>query len=275
MAAATSAERRNLLAPESVTRLSTHVQELRADMWEITMGDAVPAFVHANGPAKVVTYNFLLEKGAKVQSQLVTRRPVDRSGSELQDKHDLADFFDLTGVRSRGLPAHQKEAPVLDFFARPVLTTWTLLKMTTTVRQGGSAYLHRRYVVCGLQNWDGTQACEKSNIAPRQLCPARGGEHKTTLPPPAQGAKLRNFGACTCGHQNYLMGDRWCSHVPGAKLRNFGPHTCGHQRSPARSVGAYTCGPQSYVTLLLTRVDPNVCPTGWTLGSSGVRTKVT
>ena len=44
-------------------------------MWEITMGDAVPAFVHANGPAKVVTYNFLLEKGAKVQSQLVTRRP--------------------------------------------------------------------------------------------------------------------------------------------------------------------------------------------------------
>ena len=46
------------------------------------MGDAVPAFVHANGPAKVITYNFLLEKGAKVQSQLVTRRPVDRSGSE-------------------------------------------------------------------------------------------------------------------------------------------------------------------------------------------------
>ena len=105
MAAATSAERRNLLAPESVTRLSTHVQELRADMWEITMGDAVPAFVHANGPAKVVTYNFLLEKGAKVQSQLVTRRPVDRSGSEFQDKHDLADLFDLTPLGKSCLKA--------------------------------------------------------------------------------------------------------------------------------------------------------------------------
>ena len=100
-----TAERRNLLAPESVTRLSTHVQELRADMWEITMGDAVPAFVHANGPAKVVTYNFLLEKGAKVQSQLVTRRPVDRSGSEFQDKHDLADLFDLTPLGKSCLKA--------------------------------------------------------------------------------------------------------------------------------------------------------------------------
>ena len=81
----------------------------------------------------------------------------------------------------------------------------------------------------------------------------RAGEGKTTLVEAAQGAKLSNFGAFTCGHQNYLAGDRWCSHVPGAKLLNFGPHTCGHQRSPARSVGAYTCGPQSYVTLLLTR----------------------
>ena len=101
------------------------------------------------------------------------------------------------------------------------------------------------------------------------------GETKTPLVHTVHGAKLRNFGACTCGYQNHLAGDRWYSRVPGAKLRNFGPHTCGHQRSPERSVGAYTCGPQSYVTLLLTRVDPNVCPTGWTLGSPGVSTKVT
>ena len=189
MAAATSAERPNLLAPESITRLSTHVQELRADMWEITMGDAVPAFVHANGPAKVVTYNFLLEKGAKVQSQLVTRRPVDCSGSEFQDKHDLADFFDLTGVRSRGLPAHQKEAPVLDFFGRPVLTTWTLLlKTTMTVRHrsGLLTFIDDTWCV-DCKNWNGTQACEKSNIAPRQLCPARGGWQNDFAPPRAGG----------------------------------------------------------------------------------------
>ena len=191
----------------------------------------------------------------------------------LTPAHFYAARVCVNGRRSSG-HTRKKLLCSLDFFARPVLTTWTLLKATTTVRQVGSAHLHRRYVVCGLQNRDGTQACEKSNIAPRQLCPARGGG-QNYFGPPAQGAKLRNFGACTCGHQNYFTGDRWCSHVPGAKLRNFGPHTCGHQRSPARSVGAYTCGPQSYVTLLLTRVDPNVCPTGWTLGSPGVSTKVT
>ena len=104
MAAATT-ERQSLLAPESVTRLSTHVQEVRADMWEITMGDAVPAFVFANGPPKVVTYNFLLGTGATVESHLVTRRPVDRSRSEFQDKHDLADLFDLTPLGKSCLKA--------------------------------------------------------------------------------------------------------------------------------------------------------------------------
>lgn len=39
MAAATT-KRQSLLAPESVTRLSTHVQEVRADMWEITTVDS-------------------------------------------------------------------------------------------------------------------------------------------------------------------------------------------------------------------------------------------
>ena len=102
------------------------------------------------------------------------------------------------------------------------------------------------------------------------------GEGKTTLVHTVHGAKLRNFGVCTCGYQNHLAGDRWHSRVPGAKLSNFGPHTCGHQRSPERSVGAYTCGPQSYVTLLLTRAcGPQCLPDRVDFGSPGVSTKVT
>ena len=156
---------------------------------------------------------------------------MDRSGSEFQDKHDLADFFDLTGVRSRGLPAHQKEAPVLDFFARPVLTTWTLLKTTTTVRQVGSAHLHRRDVVCGLQNRDGTQACEKSNIAPRHppTLPCARGRAKRLCPPPRRG-------------QSYVT---------------LGPARVGTKTISRVTVGAHTCQAQSYVTLALTRVDTN------------------
>jgi hypothetical protein len=124
MAAATSADTRNLLAPESVTRLRTHVQELRTNVWEITMGNAVPAFVHANGPAKVTNYNFLLVKGARLESQLVTRCPVDRSGSEFQDKHDLADLFDLTPLGKSWLkvkPNKQVRARPLHTIARPTV----------------------------------------------------------------------------------------------------------------------------------------------------------
>ena len=54
--AAAATERQSLLAPVSVARLSTHVQEVRADMWEITIvgsrtaesGDGTHAGVSSN-----------------------------------------------------------------------------------------------------------------------------------------------------------------------------------------------------------------------------------
>ena len=41
---------KQILAPASITRLSGQAREVRPDMWEVSMGDAVPAFVLANGP---------------------------------------------------------------------------------------------------------------------------------------------------------------------------------------------------------------------------------
>ena len=55
------------------------------------MGEAVPAFVLANGPAKITNYNFLKIKGATINTALVVHRPVegDLPPSHSQQKHDL------------------------------------------------------------------------------------------------------------------------------------------------------------------------------------------
>lgn len=87
-----------VLAPERVTRLAGQATEVRPNSWEISMGDAVPAFTLANGPASVTSYNFVQLRGALVETSLVTRRPVEQSTSEFQDKHDLGDLFDLTDL---------------------------------------------------------------------------------------------------------------------------------------------------------------------------------
>ena len=111
------------------------------------------------------------------------------------------------------------------------------------------------------------------------------GMAKATLVLAAHGPKLRNFGVCTCEHQNYLASDRWCSHgrdqsyvtlaptsvgtnghrrgvlvlaAHGPKLRNFGAHTCRPQCVPDRvDFGVCRCQHQSYVTLALTSVGSN------------------
>ena len=111
------------------------------------------------------------------------------------------------------------------------------------------------------------------------------GRAKATLVLAAHGPKLRNFGVCTCEHQNYLASDRWCSHgrdqsyvtlaptsvgtnghrrgvlvlaAHGPKLRNFGAHTCRPQCVPDRvDFGVCRCQHQSYVTLALTSVGSN------------------
>ena len=56
MAAAPGARQRPLLAPASITRLSGQASEVRPDVWEVSMGEAVPAFVLANGPAKTTRH---------------------------------------------------------------------------------------------------------------------------------------------------------------------------------------------------------------------------
>ena len=59
------------------------------------MGDAVAAFLTANGPAQVTSYNYVQWRGAQIETALVVRRAKEASTSSLA-KHDLADIFDLT-----------------------------------------------------------------------------------------------------------------------------------------------------------------------------------
>ena len=42
-----------VLAPDAVTRLGGQATEVRTDVWEVTMGASVAAFVMANGPARL------------------------------------------------------------------------------------------------------------------------------------------------------------------------------------------------------------------------------
>ena len=73
----------------------------------------------------------------------------------------------------------------------------------------------------------------------------RAGEGETTLVCATHGAKLSNFGPCTCEHQNYLACDRWCSHVQHQSYVTLAPTsvgTNGHRRG----------------ALVPTRVDPKV-----------------
>ena len=59
------------------------------------------------------------------------------------------------------------------------------------------------------------------------------GRAKATLVLAAHGPKLRNFGVCTCEHQNYLASDRWCSHGRDQSYVTLAPTsvgTNGHRR---------------------------------------------
>ena len=86
-----------VLAPETVTRLSGRAEEVRPGVWEITVGEAVDAWVSANGPAEVTSYNLVKFKGSKIDSKLAVRRPIVAStGQMAREHHDLADLFDLT-----------------------------------------------------------------------------------------------------------------------------------------------------------------------------------
>ena len=103
---------KQILAPASITRLSGQAREVRPDMWEVSMGDAVPAFVLANGPPKITNYNFLKMRGANVNTTLVSRRPVEPDSSQSQQqKHDLADIYDVTPLgRSTAQARPNKQA---------------------------------------------------------------------------------------------------------------------------------------------------------------------
>ena len=106
---------KQILAPASITRLSGQAREVRPDVWEVSMGDAVPAFVLANGPPKITNYNFLKMWGANVNTTLVSRRPVESGSSQSQQqKHDLADIYDVTPYGhsvAKAKPQKQARAP--------------------------------------------------------------------------------------------------------------------------------------------------------------------
>ena len=86
------------------------------------MGDAVPAFVLANGPPKITNYNFLKMRGANVNTTLVSRRPVEPDSSQSQQqKHDLADIYDVTPHGrsvAKAKPQKQARAPAAPTAAR-------------------------------------------------------------------------------------------------------------------------------------------------------------
>ena len=75
-AATTQSQPQPVQAPVAVSRLSGMAQEVSPGVWEITLGDAVPAWLHANAPSVVSSYNFLRQHGAAVDTTLVKRRPV-------------------------------------------------------------------------------------------------------------------------------------------------------------------------------------------------------
>ena len=87
-----------MLAPDRFTRLSGQATELSSGVWEITIGDAVPAWLLANAPPSVSRYNFLQLWGCKIDSMLVVRRPAAASSSAVQQNHDLADLFEPMDV---------------------------------------------------------------------------------------------------------------------------------------------------------------------------------
>ena len=83
-----------------MTALAPLVQTGEANSWVVRVGDNVPAFLFANGPARIVRYNFNVVK-ERQEPHYVHRRQVGAQSS-------YGDIFELTrvaGTRSRSYRA--------------------------------------------------------------------------------------------------------------------------------------------------------------------------
>ena len=90
-----------VLAPASVSRLSGQAIELRPGLWEVAMGDAVPAFVMSNGPGAMTNYNLAKVRGGPTTT---LRRSVGPHSTALSSHADRYKHRPASCRKSTTLP---------------------------------------------------------------------------------------------------------------------------------------------------------------------------
>ena len=84
-----------LSMPSTLTSVASLVKDGEPNEWIVRAGDDVPKFLYANGPGRIVQYNF------KQVHTRVQRRLVERSCTSAG--LDFSDIFALTGEGQRAL----------------------------------------------------------------------------------------------------------------------------------------------------------------------------
>jgi len=74
--------------PRVLTTVSSMVKHPETSTWHVRMGDDVPKFLYANGPARIVLYNYNVVR-EMVHKELVVRRSAG-------PKQGYSDIFELT-----------------------------------------------------------------------------------------------------------------------------------------------------------------------------------
>ena len=74
--------------PRVLTTVSSMVKHPETSTWHVRMGDDVPKFLYANGPARIVLYNYNVVK-EMVHKELVVRRSAG-------PKQGYSDIFELS-----------------------------------------------------------------------------------------------------------------------------------------------------------------------------------
>ena len=116
-----------LSMPSTLTSVARLVKDGELNEWIVRAGDDVSKFLYANGPGRIVRYNFI-----QVHTR-VKRRFVERSCTSAG--LDFSDIFALTGEGQRALSS------LLGFEFQLACTGKSICRCTTRLRQtaGGSA----------------------------------------------------------------------------------------------------------------------------------------
>ena len=83
-----------LSMPSTLTSVASLVKDGEPNEWIVRAGDDVSKFLYANGPGRIVRYNFRQVRGTRVERRLVER-------SSTSAGLDFSDIFALTGEGQR------------------------------------------------------------------------------------------------------------------------------------------------------------------------------